>query len=134
MIELFTDGASRGNPGPSALGAVASRGGNILFEISEFLGVNTNNYAEYMAAIKALEKLQELGLEKEKITIFADSKLLVEQMSGRWKVKHPNIKPLFDRLQDLLTNFESVSFTYVPRERNKRADELANMALDLEYR
>ncbi len=130
MIEVFTDGASRSNPGPSALGAVARKDGELLFELSEYLGVNTNNYAEYMAAIRALEKLKEDGFDKEKITVYADSKLLVEQASGRWKVKHPNIKPLFERLQDLLKGFKSVTFAHVPREQNKRADELANMALD----
>ncbi len=129
-VAVYTDGASRGNPGHASLGAVAYKDGVRIFSLSEYLGVNTNNYAEYKAAIEALRELKKLDLQHEKIEIFADSKLLVEQASGRWKVKHENIKPLFNELRDLLSDFDSVSFVHILREKNKEADALANKALD----
>ncbi len=130
MIELYTDGASRGNPGHSALGAVAYKDGAKLFAISEYLGVNTNNYAEYMAALRALEKLIKMNMQNETVKLHADSKLLVEQARGTWKVKHPNIKPLYIKLKELLECFPDIEFVHVAREKNKEADSLANKALD----
>jgi len=130
MLIIYTDGASRGNPGHSALGAVAYKDGIKLFAISEYLGINTNNYAEYMAAIRALEELQKMNLQNESVRLHADSKLLVEQVRGAWKVKHPNIKPLYTKLKKLLESFPDIEFVHVPREKNKEADSLANEALN----
>ncbi len=130
MIKLFTDGASRGNPGEAAIGAVAYEDENKLFDISEYLGIQTNNYAEYTALLIALRKLIELGKNNEKLEIYADSKLLVEQLNGNWKVKNENIKSVFNEVKSLLSNFSDYSIKHVYRENNKEADMLANIALD----
>ena len=130
MIEVYTDGASRGNPGKAAAGVYAKKNGKELFKLAKFLGVQTNNYAEYKAFILALGKLLELKLEKEKIKVFADSKLLVEQLNGNWKVKNENIKLLFKEAKDLIKRFENIEIYHIPRSRNKMADALANFALD----
>ncbi len=131
MITIYTDGASRGNPGKSALGAVAfNEDKEKIFELSEYLGISTNNFAEYSAVIYALKKALELGLSGEDIRILADSKLMVEQASGNWKVKHPNIKSLHTELMNLSSLFKSVTFKHIPRELNEEADALANVALD----
>ncbi len=130
-IKVYTDGASRGNPGKAALGAVAyDEDGKVLFELSEYLGIETNNYAEYKAAIEAFRKLKDLGKSRESIELLADSKLLIEQIKGNWKVKHPNIKPLFAELKNLVSGFKEVSFRHIARDKNKKADALANRALD----
>ncbi len=129
-ITIFTDGASRGNPGRAAIGAVAYKNDSKLFELSESLGVQTNNYAEYMAVIKALEEILARTWQDDKITFFADSKLLVEQLNGNWKVKNENIKPLYGKAKELLQNFDSIKFVHIRREKNKEADALANRALD----
>ncbi len=130
-IKVYTDGASRGNPGKAALGAVAyDEDGKTLFELSEYLGLKTNNYAEYKAAIEAFRKLKDLGKSKESIELLADSKLLIEQIKGNWKVKHPNIKPLFAELKALVSGFKEVSFRHIARDENQVADALANQALD----
>ena len=126
---MYTDGASKGNPGKAGAGAVAFEGGQLLFEVSEALGVQTNNYAEYMAAILALQKLLDLGKSNAKITVHADSKLLVEQINGNWKVKNENIKPLFKELQKLKAKFTDLNFVHVPRNLNAHADALANKAI-----
>ena len=129
-IKVYTDGASRGNPGNAAAGVVAYKDGKELFRLSKYLGVNTNNYAEYSAAILALQKLLKMGFKGARLELYADSKLLVEQASGRWKVKNENIKKLFLKLTDLLGEFQSVEFIHIPREQNVLADKLANEALD----
>jgi ribonuclease HI len=130
-VLLYTDGASRGNPGLAGAGAVAIQNGKLLFELSEFLGEGTNNYAEYMALILALEKLLDIKEENNiSLEIYADSKLLIEQLKGSWKVKHPNIKPLFARASNLLKGFADVKLKHLPREENRKADALANLAID----
>ena len=129
-IKVYTDGASRGNPGHAAAGAVAYEDGKEIFRLSKYLGVNTNNYAEYSAAILALRKLLDMGLQDRNIELYADSKLLVEQASGRWKVKNENIKKLFLELSKLCQEFQSVKFIHIPRSKNVLADKLANKALD----
>ena len=128
---IYTDGGSRGNPGKSAAGAVLSdSSGIILVEISEYLGIQTNNYAEYTSLLLAIEKCLELGINQSKIQIFMDSKLVVEQVNGRWKVKSENIKSIHLKIMELLKYFDTVSITHVPREKNTLADSLVNKAIN----
>ncbi len=134
---IRADGAARGNPGPASAGAViidASRPDAYAPEcppvavISRPLGIQTNNYAEYTAVILALEKARTLGAVE--VELILDSLLIVEQLSGRWKVKHPGIKPLVARAHQLLAGFERWSVRHERRESNVAADALANLALD----
>lgn len=128
-IKIFTDGASRGNPGPAALGVVAyDEQGTCLLEHKERLGSQTNNYAEYMAVIRALELAHSKGWQE--ISIFCDSQLLVRQMLGEYKVKSEQIKPLFLQAKKCAEKLQQVTFQHVRREFNKEADKLANQALD----
>jgi ribonuclease HI len=128
-VKVFTDGASRGNPGPAALGIIVyDENDQCLLEHNERLGEQTNNFAEYMAVIRALE----LAIEREwtVVHVYCDSQLLVRQMLGEYKVKAPQIKPLFEQAKGLVRRLDKVSFTHVRRELNKEADALANLALD----
>ncbi len=128
-VKIFTDGASRGNPGPAALGVVFYDENNtLLAEFKQCLGNQTNNYAEYMAVIKALEISLDRGARS--LDVYCDSQLLVRQMSGEYKVKSPQIKELFIQTRQLTRQFLRVSFHHVKREFNKEADALANQALD----
>ncbi len=129
---IYTDGGARGNPGIAGAGAVIkSENGEVIAEISKYLGENvTNNYAEYEAIILVLQKCRELGLQNSEIEIRADSKLAIEQLSGNWKVKDPGVKAQFLRVQDELKHFKSVAFTHIRRTLNKHADKLANDAMD----
>jgi ribonuclease HI len=129
-IKLFCDGASRGNPGPASAGAVLydAQSGAVLAEISETLGLATNNVAEYHALLLALQEALSLGAKK--VSIFADSQLLVRQINGQYKVKHPDMKKLCGQALELLAQFESWKANHVPREQNSAADKLANRALD----
>lgn len=124
------DGGSRGNPGPAGYGAVvyAADHVRVLAERREFIGIATNNVAEYRGLIAGLEASAELGAEI--VTVRMDSKLVVEQMSGRWKVKHAAMIPLADRARRLVAGFGQVSFTWIPRAENSHADRLANEAMD----
>lgn len=129
-VIVEADGGSRGNPGPAGYGAVVydAEHVRVLAERREFIGVATNNVAEYRGLIAGLEAAAELGAES--VTVRMDSKLVVEQMSGRWKVKHASMIPLADRARRLVAGFARVSFTWIPRERNAHADRLANEAMD----
>ena len=136
-VVIRADGAARGNPGPASSGAViidASRPGALspdappVAVISRPLGIQTNNYAEYTGVILALEKATALGARE--VDLVLDSMLIVEQLTGRWKVKHPAIKPLAARAQALLAGFERWSIRHERREFNRQADALANLALD----
>lgn len=127
---IEADGGSRGNPGLSGAGAVVidAASGNILREISEAVGIATNNVAEYSALIFALEAASEIDPAAE-IVVRMDSKLVVEQMSGRWKIKHPDMLSLGARVQQLISG-KNVEFVWIPREQNVLADALANKAMD----
>ena len=123
------DGASRGNPGPGALGLVIYNDqGEIIAEGKETLGICTNNVAEYQALIKALEMAKDLHLSS--LLVKSDSQLLVRQMLGHYKIKDEKMKALNHKVQTLLKSFEAVEFCHVSREENKLADKLANEALD----
>jgi ribonuclease HI len=124
------DGGARGNPGPAGYGAVVVDPGTdeVLAERAEGLGITTNNVAEYRGLIAGLRAAQELGAIDVEVRM--DSKLVVEQMSGRWKVKHPAMQPLAREAAELVREIGQVAFRWVPRERNRRADALANQAMD----
>ncbi len=131
---LYADGGSRGNPGASGAGAIVrNEKGETVVEVSEFLGHTTNNVAEYTAVLRALEKLSVLlGSEAKDTEVLArmDSMLVVRQMKGEWKLKHPGLKPLATRVHELVRLFNSVEFEHVYRDFNKDADRLANEAMD----
>ena len=129
-LAVEADGGSRGNPGPAGYGAVVIDPGTdeVLAERAEGLGVTTNNVAEYRGLIAGLRAAQELGAIDVEVRM--DSKLVVEQMSGRWQVKHPAIQPLAREAAELVAEIGQVAFRWVPRERNRRADALANQAMD----
>jgi len=126
---VYTDGASRGNPGPAAIGAVIyDDGGREVHTVSQRIGRATNNEAEYRAAIAGLEAALALGARE--VHLMMDSELVVRQLSGRYKVRNPALRRLFGRVRDLQWRFASFSADSIPREQNKRADRLANEALD----
>ena len=126
---LYTDGASRGNPGPAAIGVVIKDGqGRVLGKISRRLGITTNNQAEYKAVIAALEEAARLGLTN--VDVKADSELVVKQVSGRYRVKNAALKPLYNRVRELQASFQSFAISYIPRRQNAEADRLCNAALD----
>ena len=126
---LQSDGASRGNPGPSGAGAVLrDPNGAIVREISQYLGLATNNQAEYLALILALEAA--IGVGATHLDLRLDSELLVKQLRGEYRVRSPQLQPLFEQAQRLLRRIGSVSIRHVPREQNAAADRLANQAIE----
>jgi ribonuclease HI len=126
---VYTDGASRGNPGPASMGAVIiDPTGRITHEVSETLGVTTNNVAEYRALIAGLEAALALGARRVEVRM--DSELIVRQAIGRYRVKNPALISLHNRVLALRSQFDEVVFRHVPRTQNKLADALANQALD----
>ena len=130
---INTDGASRGNPGPSSYGyLIKARGGALLHQEGEQIGVNTNNVAEYTAVVKAFEYIIKKFFRKapHKIEVISDSRLLVEQLSGRFKIKSPHLKVLFDQIKTLEFELGSVHYLHVRREENFIADRLANLAFE----
>lgn len=128
-LVLFTDGAARGNPGPAGAGAVLSLpDGTVVARLGKFLGIQTNNVAEYQGLLIGLEKAHELGART--LDVRADSLLVISQLRGEWKVKHPGLKPYFDQARALLRKFERVSLEHVRRELNADADEMSNRAID----
>jgi ribonuclease H / adenosylcobalamin/alpha-ribazole phosphatase len=125
------DGGSRGNPGPAGYGALVrdEETGIVLAERSESIGTATNNVAEYNGLIAGLRAAAEIDPRAD-VEVRMDSKLVIEQMSGRWKVKHPDMKPLAQTAAEAARSFSRVTYTWVPREQNKHADRLANEAMD----
>ena len=126
---IYTDGGARGNPGPSGIGVVVyNEQKELVREYSDFLGIATNNQAEYKAVILALKKAQELG--GEELHFYLDSELVVKQLRGEYKVKNKDLASLFLEIHNLTINFQKISYTHVRRELNKEADRLANEAMD----
>ena len=121
------DGASRGNPGLSAIGIIIKQNEKILLEHSEFLGVRTNNQAEYEALRRALEICNTLDKE---LTVFSDSELLVNQRNAKYKIRNQNLKMISREISNLEKNFDKIQYRRIPREKNNKADRLANIALD----
>jgi ribonuclease H / adenosylcobalamin/alpha-ribazole phosphatase len=128
-VVVHSDGASRSNPGPAGIGAVVtSDDGEVLAEISEGIGIATNNVAEYRAAIEGLRRARDLGADA--VTLRADSKLLIEQLAGRWKIKNPTLQRLHREARELLREFAETKLEHLPRAFNAQADELANRGVD----
>jgi len=126
---LYTDGASRGNPGPASIAYVLTDGqGRLRCEHAETIGEATNNEAEYRALIAGLERALAEGAQS--LVVRADSQLLVRQMLGQYRVRSENLIPLFEQTRALADRFAAVDFEHVPRKENQRADQLANLALD----
>ncbi len=129
-ITIYTDGGSRGNPGRAAYGFVVYKEKKEIYSEGKCLGIQTNNYAEYMAVIKAFEWVKENIGEDLTIDLYCDSLLVVSQLSGKFKVKHPAILQLVKKAGGLESYFTKVSYTHVLREKNKEADRMVNEALD----
>ena len=127
---IHCDGAARGNPGPAAISYVIARPGHAPVEYAETIGTATNNVAEYAALVAALGRAVEMGLKE--VNCFSDSELMVKQMAGEYRVKHPDLIPLYQEAVGLRKRFEKMTLSHVRREENKRADELGNIALDAE--
>lgn len=128
-VTLYCDGACRGNPGPGSYGFVVFSGQHILAEGKARLGNLTNNVAEYQALLHGLAKCHALGATE--VLVKSDSQLMIRQLNGQYKVRAPQIKPLFDKACALAQKFKKVEFVHIPREENSHADALANEALDL---
>ena len=127
--QIRTDGAARGNPGPAGIGVVLlDPEGKVVDERAKGIGWATNNVAEYQALIVGLQLAKSHGVDR--LAVFSDSTLMVEQMKGKWKVKHAGLKPLFALACKLAKEIGTVRYVAVPRERNRRADELANVGVD----
>jgi ribonuclease HI len=136
LLEINTDGGSRGNPGPAGIGVYAAASGKKVFTLSEAIGETTNNVAEYTAVIRSLETLLEKEIFTEKIKYILDSELIVRQITGKYKVKQPHLKLLRQQIVNLVNTLKDkgqiklMTFITVPREQNKKADRLVNEALD----
>lgn len=136
-LKVFTDGASRGNPGQASVGFVVkdSLTGVILHEKGEVIGKATNNVAEYAAVLKSLEYIKKYFKKDKKdleIEVITDSQLIAKQLSGLFKIKNPNLAKLFEQVKSLEMELGFVSYENVPRSQNTLADKLANQALDRE--
>lgn len=129
-IVINTDGGARNNPGPAGAGFVIRENETVLFEGKQYLGSQTNNWAEYEAVALALAQAKALGLAGRQLEVRMDSKLVVEQVMGNWKIKEPTLKPQLAKVKALLADFPSHQFVYVPRAENADADRLVNEAVD----
>jgi len=126
---LFTDGGSKGNPGPAGIGIlIFDKDGKLIKKVSEFIGKTTNNVAEYTALLRALEISKEF--DADEIVIKCDSKLMVNQLKKRWKVKSPNLKVLHQKVRLLLSAYRKVNLLNVPRSVIRAADRLVNRAIN----
>lgn len=135
-LTINTDGGSRGNPGPSAVGISMSVNQEKIAELSEYIGVTTNNVAEYTAVIKALEYLINQNIQSAQIDFVLDSELVVKQIKGLYKIKQPHLQDLNFKIKNLIKQLytnsqtEEIKFNHVLREKNKAADLLVNSCLD----
>jgi ribonuclease HI len=127
-LTIYTDGASRNNPGEAGAGVYILHENKQVGELARYLGKTTNNIAEYTAAIMGLEYAVAQGASR--VNLFADSELLVKQLNGVYKVKNEGLKPLYRKAKELIAKIVSVEVQYIPREKNKEADALANKAID----
>lgn len=128
-VDIFTDGGARGNPGPAAVGVVVLIGGQKLV-IGKSIGKATNNIAEYSAVIEALRLVKENSIVSN-INFFLDSELVVRQLNGEYRVRDENLKKLYFEIREFIISYpKTVTFSHIPREKNKEADALVNKALD----
>ena len=124
----MVDGAARGNPGHAGAGIVLQTDGNLTHRIGEYLGQATNNVAEYRALLLGMQKAAELGIRD--LQVRSDSELIVKQLNGQYKVKSPQLQDLYFAVIKAVSSFKKVSFKHVPREENREADRMANLAID----
>ena len=135
-LQINTDGGSRGNPGPSAIGVAATSDNTEIFTISKYIGVTTNNVSEYTAVIEALNYLAQNKISAKNIKFILDSELIVKQINGIYKIKQPHLLELNTKIKTSINNLllskqiEYITFEHVLRENNKEADRLVNIALD----
>ena len=128
-LTIYTDGGARNNPGPAGIGAVFyNENKEVIAEISEYIGLATNNQAEYKALAAAIEKAKKLGAEE--LEFYLDSELVVKQLNREYRVKDKNLAPLFVKIYNATMSFKKVTFKHIPREMNKEADRLVNLAID----
>lgn len=128
-MRVYSDGAARGNPGLSGAGAVlVEPSGQVVDRLGKFLGVQTNNFAEYMGLLLGLRRARQLGVSE--VEVYADSELMIRQLGGRYQVKSPSLRPLYEEALRLLNDFSRVKLVHVPREMNAAADEMSNRAID----
>jgi ribonuclease HI len=136
LLEINTDGGSRGNPGPAAIGVYAASAGKKVFTLFETIGETTNNVAEYTAVVRSLEEIAQQEIFTEKLKYILDSELIVKQITGKYKIKKPHLQVLRQQIVDLVKDLKEkgqiklMTFVNVPREQNKKADQLVNEALD----
>lgn len=127
MIHIYIDGASQGNPGKVGIGYLIYKGSEVIKKDGVYLGIQTNNFAEYMALIFSL--IEAIGMNEKKIKVFSDSQLLCEQINGNYKVRNKNIYPLFVLAKSIIKKLEEFSITHIEREKNTEADRLATEAI-----
>lgn len=129
-LTLYIDGGARGNPGPAGIGVIISdKNGKKIKEFNKYIGITTNNIAEYNAVIYGL---QEALIEKaDEVILNLDSELVAQQLKGEYRVKNPNIRPLFEQALHLISGFKKVDIKHINREKNKEADKLVNKAINL---
>ena len=132
MINIFCDGGARGNPGPAAYGFVVKNDQEVLYKEGGYLGIATNNFAEYTAVIKALSWLSHSFMGYD-LSFFLDSKLVASQLSGLYKVRNAKIRELVIKVKSLETNFGQITYNHIPRDQNQEADKLVNQALDNQF-
>lgn len=126
--KLFSDGGARGNPGPAAIGAVLMSDNKILGEVSKYIGETTNNQAEYQALLAGLSLALEHGINH--LNCYLDSELVVKQMRKEYKVKDKELQKIFVKVWNESLKFKQITYQHIPREQNKEADRLVNLALD----
>ena len=134
-ITIFTDGGSRGNPGPAAVGVqIIDKEGKVLREVSETIGNATNNYAEYMAVVRGLQTAKDVlgkATKETAVEIKMDSELIQKQLTNQYQIKDPGLVPFFIEIHNMrVASFPKLTITHVKREHNKEADRLVNEALD----
>ncbi len=126
QFDIYIDGAAKGNPGPAGIGVIICHDGSPVKNISRYIGNATNNVAEYTALVYALQEAR--ILKATKIKVWTDSELLYKQLKGEYKVKHQNLKPLFEQIRHFIKGFASFEIQHIPREQNRGADKLASQA------
>lgn len=135
-LTIFTDGGARGNPGHAGIGYVIYKNNVNIVRAGEYVGITTNNSAEYIAILKALTLVFQKKINTEEIECFLDSELVVNQLMGKYKIKKEHLRNYFIQIQNILsrlkkTTCKKIIFTHIPRNQNKEADELANQFIDL---
>lgn len=129
MLQIYCDGGSRNNPGHAAFGFVVKSNGEIVNSQGGYIGIATNNVAEYTAVVEALSWLGK-DFKGQDLEFYLDSNLVVSQLNGIFKVKNAELRNYIVKIRTLMPNFKTVSFSYIPREKNKLADKMVNVALD----